>query len=81
MVAGCLRGAGDVRYVALVSLVSVAILRPLTTWFFCYPMNSWLPGLMLGYIGSWISFDVDALVRAAMLRHRINKGEWVNIRL
>ena len=81
MVAGCLRGAGDVRYVALVSLVSVAILRPLTTWFFCYPMNSWFPALMLGYIGSWISFDVDALVRAAMLRHRINKGEWVNIRL
>ena len=81
MIAGCLRGAGDVRYVALVSLVSVAVLRPLATWFFSYPMDRWFPGLMFGYIGSWISFDIDALVRWSMLQVRINKGKWVNIRL
>ena len=81
MISGCLRGAGDVRYVALVSLISVAILRPLATWFFCYPMNNWFPGMMFGFIGAWISFDVDSLVRWLLLQVRINKGEWVNIKL
>ncbi|MCF0135389.1 MAG: MATE family efflux transporter [Lachnospiraceae bacterium] len=81
MIAGCLRGAGDVKYVALVSLISVAIMRPLLTWFFSYPMNSWLPGLMFGYIGAWISFDVDAVLRWVLLQIRCNKGEWVNIKL
>ena len=81
MISGCLRGAGDVRYVALVSLISVAILRPLATWFFCYPMNRWFPGMMFGFIGAWISFDVDSVVRWLLLQVRINKGEWVNIKL
>ena len=81
MIAGCLRGAGDVRYVALVSLVSVAVLRPLTTWIFCYPMNRWMPGLMLGFIGSWISFDIDSVVRWVMLQMRVDKGRWVDIKL
>ncbi len=81
MIAGCLRGAGDVRYVALVSLISVAILRPTLTWFFSYPMNAWFPGMMFGYLGAWISFDVDAIVRWLMLQVRVNKGKWVDIKL
>ena len=81
MFAGCLRGAGDVRYVALVSLVSVAILRPLLTWLFCYPLDRAFPGLMLGFIGPWLSFVLDAYVRAGMLTARVNRGKWVDIRL
>ena len=81
VIAGCLRGAGDVRYVALVSLVSVAILRPILTWFFSYPMDRWFPGLMLGYIGNWISFVFDSCCRFLMLKIRANKGKWVNIKL
>jgi len=79
--AGALRGAGDVRFVALTSLISVAIVRPLATWFFCYPMDSLFPTLMFGYIGAWISFDIDAIVRSIMLRFRVRKGQWVNIKL
>ena len=81
MVAGCLRGAGDVRYVALVSLISVAILRPLMTYVFCYPLNRLFPGAMLPFLGPWISFDIDAVVRWILLHIRVNKGKWVNIRL
>ncbi len=81
MFAGCLRGAGDVKYVALVSLISVAILRPAMTWFFCYPLNRMFPTLQLGYIGAWLSFDIDAFVRATMLSYRVNKGKWMDIRL
>lgn len=81
VLSGCLRGAGDVRYVALVSLISVLILRPLMTWLFCYPLNQMFPQYNLGYLGPWLSFDIDALVRAVMLVHRVNKGTWVNIKL
>ncbi len=81
ILAGCLRGAGDVRYVALVSLVSVAIVRPLMTYLFCYPLNAMFPALNLGYLGPWLSFDIDALIRAGMLVSRVNKGKWVDIRL
>ena len=78
---GCLRGAGDVRFVAVVSLISVLILRPLATWLFCYPINGMFPGMNFGFTGPWISFVLDAFVRAGMLVVRVNKGRWVNIRL
>ena len=81
ILAGCLRGAGDVKYVALVSLISVAIVRPAMTWFFCYPMNRAFPMMMFGFLGPWLSFDIDAYVRASLLLVRVRKGNWVNIRL
>ncbi|HAE16133.1 MAG TPA: MATE family efflux transporter [Erysipelotrichaceae bacterium] len=81
VLSGCLRGAGDVKFVAVVSLISVLIIRPLMTWLFCYPVNNMFPDMMFGFTGPWISFGIDALVRAAMLTVRVNKGEWVNIRL
>ncbi len=81
MLAGCLRGAGDVRYVALVSLISVAILRPLLTFICCYPLNKAFPNAYLAYLGPWISFDIDAIVRWVLLHIRVKKGQWVNIKL
>ena len=81
VLSGCLRGAGDVKFVAVVSLISVLIIRPLMTWLFCYPVNRMFPGMMFGFTGPWISFVIDAFVRAAMLTVRVNKGEWVNIKL
>lgn len=78
---GCLRGAGDVRYVAVCALLSVAVLRPILTWFFCYPVEKWLPGCYIAVMGPWISFVIDAYVREWMLLHRIKKGKWLDIRL
>lgn len=77
--AGCLRGAGDVRYVAMVALISVAILRPLMTWLFCFPLNAALPALMLTATGPWFAFLVDALVRSALLSHRVKGGAWTRV--
>ena len=78
---GCLRGAGDVRFVALISLFSVTLLRPLTTWVLCYPLNPVFPFLQLSYTGTWISFLIDSLVRDFLLLHRINTEKWANIKL
>lgn len=78
---GCLRGAGDVKYVAACALVSVTVLRPLLTYFFCYPMEGWFPGYYIAVMGPWIAFDIDAYVREWLLFRRIRRGKWLEIEL
>ncbi len=78
---GCLRGAGDTKYVAIISLISVTIVRPLATYFFCYPMDTIAPMLMFTVTGPWFSFFIDSLLRSVLLKKRIDKGYWLNIRL
>lgn len=78
---GCLRGAGDVKYVAYCSLISVAILRPLLTMFLCITLNPYIPWLQLSYTGSWIAFVIDAYVRTALLLKRVKGGKFLDIKL
>lgn len=79
--AGCLRGAGDVKYVAMCSLLSVAILRPICTWLLCYPMDRWLPMMKFTVTGPWIAFTIDAYIRQMLMSKRIAKGDWLHIKL
>ena len=78
---GCLRGAGDVKYVAMCSLISVTVLRPIFTWLLCYPLNNALPALQLAMVGPWIAFVLDCFVRDGLLSHRVKKGKWLAIKL
>lgn len=78
---GCLRGAGDVKYVAMCSLLSVTVLRPIFTYVFCYPLNRAMPYLQFAMTGPWIAFVLDSYIRDYLLLHRINKGEWLKIKL
>lgn len=78
---GCLRGAGDVRYVAICSLISVTLIRPFLTYILCYPLNKALPGFLFPYTGPWIAFVIDAYVREFLLYKRIRKGTFLNIKL
>ena len=78
---GCLRGAGDVTYVAVCSLVSVAILRPALTWVFLYVLNDRFPEAMFPYTGPWIAFAIDAVVRQLMLFFRVKKGKYLDVKL
>lgn len=71
---GCLRGAGDAKYTAFVSLVSVAIVRPLMGWLFCYPLG-W------GLIGAWIGLVIDQSVRLIMSFARFKKGKWMYLKI
>ncbi len=78
---GCLRGAGDVKYVAICCMISVTLIRPFFTWLCCYPINSAFPDLLFVYTGPWIAFLIDAIVRQILLFLRIKKGKWLNIAL
>ena len=78
---GVLRGAGDVRFVAICALLSVSILRPFLTWLFCYPLANTWPGVPVAVLSPWIAFLIDAIVRDRLLHHRIRQGKWLNIEL
>ncbi len=68
---GCLRSAGDVKFTAMLSLLSVTIIRPVLTWGFIHPLN-W------GLYGAWISLFLDQLARYFGSRWRHRQGNWLN---
>lgn len=72
--AGALRGAGDTKYTAVVSLISIAIMRPVCGYIFCNIIG-W------GLIGAWISMCFDQCVRLMMYWPRVKKGKWTQIKL
>lgn len=74
VLSGCLRGAGDTTYVAIVSLLSVAIIRPLLTWLLCYPLG-------FGLYGAWVALLVDQLFRLIASYNRFSSGKWSTISL
>lgn len=71
---GCLRGGGDTRFVALVSLLSVALIRPLSGWVLVYPLE-------LGLMGAWIGLAFDQLTRLLLTRWRFQNDKWLNIKI
>ena len=66
---GCLRGAGDTRYTALVSLFALGFLRPFTAYLFCYPFGC-------GVYGAWISLFIDQIIRMLLMTFRFRSGKW-----
>jgi len=74
--AGCLRGAGDVQYIAYTSLIGVGILRPLLTFLFCFSLAPLLPALQFTATGSWFAFLIDTPVRCKLLSDRVRSGRW-----
>ena len=71
---GCLRGAGDTKFTALVSFISVTFIRPAASWLLCYPMG-------LGLMGAWLGTALDQLVRFLLTFVRFRKGNWTKLKL
>lgn len=68
----CLRSAGDTKYTAFATMISVGILRPIEAWILCYPLN-------LGLIGIWMSYFIDQGIRYVLCRNRFYTDTWKNI--
>jgi MATE family multidrug resistance protein len=66
---GVLRGAGDVRYPAVVGV--------LTAWTFTPPL-AWLLGVRAGYgaAGGWVGLAFEIVVGAAIFWARVYRGSW-----
>lgn len=71
---GCLRGAGDVKYTLVASLISVTIIRSLVTYILVVVWP-------LGLVGIWIGVLSDQLSRFILLGIRFKQGNWVNYQI
>ncbi|HKQ69772.1 MAG TPA: MATE family efflux transporter [Polyangiaceae bacterium] len=71
IVARCaLRGSGDVRYAAVVGVV--------TSWL-CTPTFAWLLGRHygMGAVGGWLGLCLEIIVGTAILWWRLERGGWL----
>ena len=71
---GCLRGAGDTRYMAVVSMLTVALLRPILTYILVYPVS-------MGVLGAWIAILVDQILRFGFSAVRFYSQKWCKVKL
>ncbi len=67
--AGVLRGAGDTKAVALWTMWSTTVLRPIISWILCYCFG-------LNLIGVWLGFLAGYLIRWIGLTAHFRKGGW-----
>ena len=69
---GCLRGAGDTKYTAMCSMLSVTVIRTVFSFVCCYVFH-W------GIIGIWMGILADQVSRYFFASIRFKQGNWVNI--
>jgi MATE family multidrug resistance protein len=66
---GILRGTGDVRFPAVVGVVTAWVCTPPLTWLFGYQLG-------LGAQGGWIGLCVEIFVGASIFWRRLQSGGW-----
>ncbi len=71
---GVLRSAGDTKYTAMVSLVSITIVRVSISWVLCYPMG-------MGLAGAWLGILFQQILTWYLFWKRFHKGAWTNIEI
>ncbi len=74
VIAGGLRGAGDTKFVAMVSLISVAVVRPISCYLLAITFN-------FGLVGAWLSLCADQSLRFICNFSRLIKGKWLDIEI
>lgn len=73
---GILRSAGDSKFTAKTSLISVAILRPITAYLLCYVLFGGI-----GIYGAWVSQLLDQLIRMICNLLRFKSRKWIDIKV
>lgn len=74
VISGCLRGAGDTRFVALVMLVCVSLFRPAVSYVAVHVLG-------IGLIGAWCTSLLDMMVRLTAVYIRFSRNKWSTIEL
>ncbi len=73
IIAGGLRGAGDTRTTAMITFITVLIVRPLTAIV--------LVNAGFGIYGAWAALAADQILRTALVFARYKSGKWKTIKL
>ncbi|MBQ2701345.1 MAG: MATE family efflux transporter [Clostridia bacterium] len=74
VLSGCLRGAGDTKFVAKIMMLSVMIVRPVCTFLAVSVFK-------VGLVGAWISSLIDIALRQLTSYLRFSHGQWTKIRV
>lgn len=71
---GCLRGAGDMLYTAVASMISVTFIRTIVSYLGGYTLG-------LGIVGIWFGVLADQMSRFIFATIRFKQGKWVKIKI
>ena len=71
---GILRGAGDTKYTAKNSIISVTFIRPVFAYVLCYPLK-------FGLLGSWAGMLVDQIIRCVCNNIRFVNLKWMKLKV
>ena len=69
ILAGALRGAGDTKATAVITFITVLLVRPAVAIFAINALD-W------GLYGAWVAMIADQLLRTAFVFGRFNSGKW-----
>lgn len=73
IIAGGLRGAGDTKVTAMITFITVLLVRP--------GVAILLVNLGIGLYGAWLALACDQILRSALVLGRYNSGKWKLIKL
>ncbi|NMA94643.1 MAG: MATE family efflux transporter [Clostridiales bacterium] len=74
ILAGALRGAGDTRATAIVTFLTVLLLRPALAILMINHLH-W------GVMGAWVAMVIDQMVRSTLIIIRYSSGKWKSIKV
>ncbi|QIB26379.1 MATE family efflux transporter [Caloranaerobacter azorensis] len=72
--AGGLRGAGDTRWVLIITFIGIWGIRLTLAYLF-------VKVLKIGLIGAWIAMSIDLIIRGLLLFFRFKSGRWKSIQV
>ena len=78
---GALRGAGDTKFVARISLACIAILRPALAYIAVYIIGTRLGYQEYALMGAWLASIIDIGTRLFLAGRRFNGGKWHEIKV
>ena len=73
IIAGGLRGAGDTKTTAMITFITVLLVRPITAMM--------LVNAGFGLYGAWAALAADQMLRTALVFARYKSGKWKMIKL
>ena len=71
---GSLRGAGDTQYPAIITFITVLIIRSGLAMLFIYVFHT-------GVEGAWYAFAIDQTIRTTLITVHYYRGKWRNVKL
>ena len=81
VVSGALRGAGDMKYTALVMLITVSVMRPALAFIATYVLGKLLGMGDTAVVGAWCAALIDMITRMTLMLKRYRGGKWSEIRV